>query len=73
MQSIVQPTVVSQTIANFPATEAVNLQYVLSKDDQNANEKKSSEEEARVDTRNIQVGQDLDEDLVENNEFLSTL
>ena len=69
MQSIVRPTVVSQTIANFPATEAVNLQYVLSKDDQNANEKRSSEEETRVDTRNTQVDEDLDKDLVENNEF----
>ena len=69
MKSIVQPTVVSQTIANFPATEAVNLQHVLSKDDENANENKISEEEVRVDTRNTQVDQDLDEDLVENNEF----
>ena len=69
MQSIVRPTVVSQTIANFPATEAVNLQYVLSKDDQNANEKQISEQETRVDTRNTQVDEDLDKDLVENNEF----
>ena len=39
VQSIVQHTVVSKTIANYPATEAVNLQHVLSKGDANANKK----------------------------------
>ena len=66
IKSIVQPTVVSQTIANYPATESVNLQHVLSKDDENANQKKISEEEVRVNTRNAQVDQDLDEGLVES-------
>ena len=28
LQSIVQPTVFNQTIANYPATEAVNLNHV---------------------------------------------
>ena len=33
VQTIVQSTIVSQTIANYRATEAVNLQHVLSKEE----------------------------------------
>ena len=67
--SIVQPTVVSQTLANYPANEAVNLQHVLSKDDENANQKKIREKYERVNTQSAQVDQGLDEVRVENDEF----
>ena len=69
VQSIVQPTVFSQTIANYLATEAVNLQHVPLKDDEKANQKKISGKDARVNTQSAQVFQGLDEVHVDNNEF----
>ena len=69
VQAIVQPTIVSQKIANYPATEAVNLKHVLSKDDDNANQETISEKDARANTQSSHVDQSMDEVHVESDEF----
>ena len=51
LKSIVQPTILNQTIANYPATKAVKLKHVLSKDDNNANQETISERGARDHTQ----------------------
>ena len=69
LQSIVQPTVVNHMIENYPATEAVNLKHVLSKDDDHANQEIIGEKDSRAHNQSAQNDQSMDEVSVESDDF----
>ena len=69
LQSTLQPTVVNQTIENYPAVEAINLNHVPSRDEVNDNEETVGERNARAHTQSAQDDQSMEEVSVESDEF----